>query len=394
MIRRSLPGVKWLASIALVCVMCALAATPVWADSIVVGPEGVPSSLREAVQLAKDGDTIEVLPGDYRGQTAVLQQKRLTLRGLGKRPVFHADGKVAEGKAILVVRGGDVLIENIEFRGARAPDANGAGIHLEKGRLTIKRGSFADNEIGVLTGNDETSELIIQDSLFSDAPRVVGGLAHLLSAGRIGSLSVSGSRFHRGFEGHLIKSRARENRIIANLIVDGPGGGASYEVDLPDGGRAWLVGNVIGQSVATQNRVMVSYGAESRPWPDNVLYMAHNTLITDGWLPAWFLRVFRDRLPEDTQVHAINNLAVGPGVFTWGASAEFAGNEHVLSASVLSDPEMMAFEPRAGSGLRTSGVDPRNVAGQNLAPKLEFALPVGTRPAPALSGWTPGAFQR
>jgi hypothetical protein len=394
MTRRFLPTARWLACAALAWCLCALAATPAWAVSIVIGPDGVPGSLSDAARLAKDGDTIEVLPGDYRGQTAVLLQKRLTIRGLGKRPVFHADGKVADGKAILVVRDGDVLIENIEFRGARAPDANGSGIRLEKGRLTVKGSSFADNEIGILTGNDEAAELIIQDSVFSDAPRVVGGLAHLLYAGRIGSLSVSGSRFHRGFEGHLIKSRARENRIIANLIVDGPGGGASYEVDLPNGGRAWLVGNVIGQSVATQNRVLVSYGAEGRRWPDNMLYMAHNTLITDGWLPAWFLRVFRDRLPEDTAVHVINNLAVGPGVFTWGASAEFAGNEHVLSADVLSDPAMMAFEPRAGSGLRASGVDPRNVAGQNLAPKLEFALPIGTRPAPALTGWTPGAFQR
>lgn len=394
MIRRFLPTVWWPACAALVWCLCAGASTSAWAENIVVGPDGVPGSLREAVQLAKDGDTIEVLPGDYRGQTAVLVQKRLTLRGLGKGPVFHADGKVAEGKAIFVVRDGDVLIENIEFRGARAPDANGAGIRLEKGRLTVKGSRFADNEIGILTGNDETTELIIENSQFSDAPRVVGSLPHLLYAGRIGRLSLSGSRFHRGFEGHMIKSRARENRIVANLIVDGPGGGASYEIDLPNGGRAWLVGNVIGQSAATQNRVLVAFGAENRPWPENVLYMAHNTLLSDGWLPAWFLRVFRDRLPESTEVHAINNLTVGPGVFAWGASGEFAGNEHVLSASALSDPEMLAFEPRAGSGLRASGVDPRNVAGQNLAPKLEFALPIGTRPAPVLSGWTPGAFQR
>jgi hypothetical protein len=386
--------VRWLARAALAWCLLAVVATPAWAENIIVGPDGVPGSLREAVQNAKDGDTIEVLPGDYRGQSAVLLQKRLILRGLGKRPVFHADGKVAEGKAILVVRDGDVLVENIEFRGARAPDANGAGIRLEKGRLTVKGSAFADNEVGILTGNDEATELIIQDTVFSDAPRVVGGLAHLLYAGRIASLSVSGSRFHRGFEGHLIKSRARENRIIANLIVDGPGGGASYEVDLPNGGRAWLVGNVIGQSAATQNRVLVSYGAEGRPWPDNVLYMAHNTLLSDGWLPAWFLRVFRDRLPDAAEVHAINNLTVGLGVFAWGASGQFAGNQHVLSADVLSDPAMLAFEPRSGSGLRANGVDPRNVAGQNLAPKLEFALPIGTRPAPAPAGWMPGAFQR
>jgi hypothetical protein len=351
-------------------------------------------SLAEALQRARDGDTIDVLPGDYRGQTAVVSQKRLTLRGLGKRPVFHANGKVAEGRAILLVRGGDVLVENIEFRGARAPDANGAGIHLEAGRLTVKNSGFFDNEVGLMTGNDGLAEVVVVDSHFADAPRVVGGLAHLLYAGRIASLSVSGSRFHRGFEGHLLKSRARETRIVANLLVDGPEGGASYEIDLASGGRAWVVGNVIGQSPQSQNRVLVAYGAEGLVWPDNSLFLAHNTLINDGWLPAWFLRVFRDRLPTGTPVHVVNNLAVGVGVFEWGASAEFAGNRHVLSASALADPEMLAFEPTAASGLRGGGVDPRSVAGQNLAPTLEFALPVGTRAAPALQRWTPGAFQR
>jgi hypothetical protein len=394
MIRRLFAQPQRLARACLSWCLLALLATSAWADNIVVGPDGVPNSLSDAARLAQEGDTIEVLPGDYRGQTAVLLQKRLTIRGLGKRPVFHADGKIAESKAILVVRDGAVLIENIEFRGARASDANGAGIRFEKGRLTVRACTFADNENGILTGNDRDAELLIQDSVFSDAPRVVGGLAHLLYVGRIASLSVSGSRFHRGFEGHLLKSRARENRIIANLLVDGDAGGASYEIDLPNAGRAWLVGNIIGQSPATQNRVVVSYGAEGRAWDDNVLYMAHNTLVNGGWLPAWFLRVFRDRLPDATEVHAINNLTVGAGVFAWGASGQFAGNRHLMTDGALADPAMLAFEPRADSGLRASGVDPRNVAGQNLAPKLEFGLPIGTRPAPALQGWTPGAFQR
>jgi hypothetical protein len=394
MIRRLLPNPRWLARAVLAGCFCVLGAASAWAESIVVGPDGVPSTLRDAARLAKDGDTIEVLPGDYRGQVAVLQQKKLTIRGLGKRPVFHADGKTAESKAILVVREGEVLIENIEFRGARANDANGAGVRFEKGRLTVKDCSFVDNENGILTGNEAGAELVIQNSVFSDAPRVVGGLAHLLYVGRIASLSVSGSRFHRGFEGHLLKSRARENRITANFIVDGDTGGASYEIDLPNGGRAWIVGNVIAQSPRSQNRVLVAYGAEGRPWPDNALYMAHNTLINGGWRPAWFLRVFRDRLPDATEVHAINNLTVGAGVFDWGAPGHFAGNQHVLGNGALSDPEMLGFEPTAASGLRGSGVDPRNVAGQNLAPKLEFSLPIGTRPAPALPGWTPGAFQR
>ena len=392
MIRSFHSGLRRLARTGWMC--CAFAASSAWADNIVVGPDGAPTSFREAAAAAKDGDTIEVLPGDYTGQTVVLLQKRLTIRGLGKRPVFIANSKVAEAKALWVVRDGEIAVENIEFRGARAADANGAGIRFEKGRLTVRDCAFFDNENGILTGNDEHAELTIVNSVFADAPRVVGGLAHLLYVGRIARLSVQGSRFQHGFEGHLLKSRARENRITANLIVDGPGGGASYEIDLPNGGQAWVVGNVIGQSPDSQNRVLVAYGAEGRPWPRNMLYLAHNTLINGGLLPAWFLRVFSDRLPDATEVHAVNNLTIGPGVFDWGASGHFAGNQHVLFRSALTDAETLSFEPTAASGLRSSGVDPRAVAGQNLAPLLEFKLPVGTRAVPALPGWTPGAFQR
>ena len=54
-----------------------------------------------------------------RGDVAVITQRRLTIRGGDPRPVVDAGGHHAEGKGIWVVRGGEVTIENIEFRGAR-----------------------------------------------------------------------------------------------------------------------------------------------------------------------------------------------------------------------------------------------------------------------------------
>ncbi len=53
-----------------------------------------------------------------------------------------ADGKSAEGKAIWVIRNGDFHIENIEFRGARASDRNGAGIRFERGKLCLRNCSL------------------------------------------------------------------------------------------------------------------------------------------------------------------------------------------------------------------------------------------------------------
>ena len=359
------------------------------AATIVVG-DGV-ASLGEAVQRARDGDTILLPSGAYRGDVAVIRQKQLTIRGHGAtRPVLIADGRSAEAKAILVVRDGDILIEHVEFRGARVPDGNGAGIRFEKGRLQVRDCAFFDNENGLLTANFEDARLVIEDSVFADAPSHPGALHHLLYVGRIASLKVSGSRFHRGRTGHLLKSRARHTELAYNLLVDGEGGRASYEVDLPNGGDALLLGNVIGQSAHTENRVVVAYGAEGNPWPDSRLRLAHNTLLSDGVQPAWFLRVWRERLPPDTRVQAINNLSVGLGVFALGASGEFEGN-FTAPRSMLVAPEALDFALAPDSPLRGRGVQQ---LGDALRPRAEFRLPVGTRPLAAVPRWTPGAFQR
>jgi hypothetical protein len=90
------------------------------ADKQVVGPHGGPAALQEAAARAQDGDTIEILPGEYAGGL-VLVNRRLTLRGVGdKPPVIKGDGKAGSQLALWTVRGGAVTIENLEFRGARA----------------------------------------------------------------------------------------------------------------------------------------------------------------------------------------------------------------------------------------------------------------------------------
>jgi hypothetical protein len=382
----------------LVLVLAGAAPPAARAADILVSPPGFGTGFVEALARAQDGDVIEVLPGEYKGVVAVVTHRKLTIRGSGlpggTRPVFIADGKSAEGKAILVVREGDITIENIEFRGARVSDGNGAGIRFEKGRLKVERCRFVDNQNGILTANFNDAELEIFDSEFMQAPRQQGALPHLLYAGRIAKLTVQGSRFRDGFEGHLIKSRARQNIIAYNMLRDGSTGEASYEVDLPVGGEALLVGNVIGQSPNSQNPVLVSYGAEGSVWEKNTLVLAHNTLIAEGWLPAWFVRVHRDRVPTLEPPLFVNNLVIGAGVFRLGASGEFTGN-WPATLGMLLDVTTGGFELPPDSWLRGRGVDPRSINGRDLAPRFEFEWPVGTR---ALSTdrerWSPGAYQR
>lgn len=278
-----------------------------------VGPGEAITRVAEAIRRAADGDTIEVLPGTYRGDVAVITQRRLTILGIGEQPVFEADGRDAEGKAIWVVRDGDIRIENIAFRGARVPDRNGAGIRFQAGRLHLHRCRFTDNQMGLLTGNQPTSELHISDSVFADAPHNPGSLPHLLYVGSIGRFSIRGSVLRQGNEGHLLKSRARESTITGNRLDDGLDGQASYEIDLPNGGIALVEGNTLVQSPRTQNTVMLSYGAERRPWDENRLVVRDNTFVNHLATGGVFVRVWADRLPPGTPVLSSGNHLLGPG---------------------------------------------------------------------------------
>jgi hypothetical protein len=276
------------------------------------------ASIAEAARAARDGDTVEIMSGLYLGDVAVWSQRLLTIRGIGTRPVLNADGRDAEGKAIWVIRNGDFTIENIEFRGARVSSGNGAGIRFEGGKLTLRNCSFVDNQMGILTGHDPASELVIENCRFADAPRQTSPLPHLLYVGKIARFSLTRSRFTNGYQGHLVKSRARLNSIMDNNIVDGPDGEASYELDLPNGGIARIERNTIGQSARSPNHAIISYGSEGDTWPDSALTLTGNTLINERQAGGWFLRVHATKFPAPPVVRLLNNRSIGPGVFETG----------------------------------------------------------------------------
>lgn len=380
------------AALRLTMALAALVCTAASADILRVGPNEAFTRIADAAKAAKDGDIVEILPGEYRGDVATWRQKKLLIRGIGERPVLIADGKIAQGKAIWVIANGDFVIDNIEFRGARAADDNGAGIRFERGRLEVRNSVFIDNQTGLLTANFNDAELIIRDSLFAQAPQQMQSLPHLLYVGRIARLEVSGSRFHQGYRGHLLKSRARVSDIRYNLLYDGPLGEASYELDLPNGGLAYVVGNIIGQSAATQNPTVVAYGAEGDAWPESALYLAHNTLLSDRHTGTLFLRAWADRLPPQTEIRGINNLSVGLGTLTLINGGDYRGNVP-LPPGGLQDPDTLDFRPRGASVLRHFTEPAGEANGVSLQPGAEFALPIGTRPLTPPADWLPGALQ-
>lgn len=357
-----------------------------------IGPDDKPSKLREAVAAAKDGDVVEFASGQYLNWPLVIEGKSITLRGKGARPVFVSNGATAEGKALWVVRGGPVVIDNIEFRGVRVPDGNGAGIRFESGQLTVNRCSFQDNEMGILTGNNADATLEVRDSEFGSAPHFQGGaLHHLLYVGAIASVKVTGSRFQQGFLGHLLKSRARESRIFYNMISDSVDGQASYELEFPNGGLAFVVGNIIGQSMTTANPALISYGAEGPRWQQNGLYLSHNTLLnplTHGLL----IQSWQQKFAPSYEEWVVNNLVIGKGSLASPLAGRAQGNYHTDRSPEVTD-DLNALQATAREVSAYAKTDAGAVHQQSLVPTAVFTLPVGTRPLVSARDLLAGALQ-
>jgi hypothetical protein len=284
---------------------------PVGATVWRVGPRGQYLRIADVARLAKDGDVVEIEAGDYRGDVATWEQKRLTIRGVNGAARLFADGRNAEGKAIWVLRDGEFDIANIDFIGATAEDQNGAGIRFERGTLRLRHCLFWGNQMGLVTAglpHAVNTRLEIEASEFAYS-HVPGRWGHNLYVGAIDHLRVAGSYFHHAGSGHLLKSRAAVNEIVANRFSDESGGRASYELDFPNGGRVRLVGNVVQQQPGTENGIMISVGEEGYTGPRTTVELASNTLVNDHPYGGAFLRV----APGAQSVKAQNNLLVGPG---------------------------------------------------------------------------------
>lgn len=350
-----------------------------------VGPDRAIKTLANAARLAGNGDVVEVDAGDYRADVAVWQQNNLTLRAVGGRVRLIASGADVEGKGIWVFRGGRITVDGFDFLGAQVNDRNGAGIRLEKGDLTVLNCGFWENENGILTSNNPDIVLKISNSEFGHNG-AGDGQSHNLYVGAIKHLHVSGSYFHHARVGHLLKSRAAENFILYNRLVDGPKGEASYELEFPSGGVAHVIGNVIEQAATTDNFHMISFGAEGFRWPKNELYLVNNTLV-DRWPEGGiFLRV-----RSGASTYALNNLLVGKGRLDSAGSGDYSNNINV-NAGEFVNLSGQDYRLKPTSRLVGKGIAPKRQNGIELLPSREYSHPRNTRSI-AVPPLSPGAMQ-
>lgn len=251
-----------------------------------VGPGQQYSLPSQAARAARDGALVEIHSGAYVGDVAIWRQSDLTLRGVGERPHLRAGGRAAEGKAIWVIKGDRVTVENLELSGARVPSHNGAAIRAEGEDLTIRNCHFHHNEMGLLTNPSPDSVVTIEDSEFdrntTDTERH-GRLGHNIYIHQARRFVLTNSYVHGARTGHQVKTRARHNEIRDNRIQDGDGWG-SLLLDVSEGGRAEVINNHFQQSARAGNRTAIGFAGESRDRssPEHVLRVEGNSFVNEG----------------------------------------------------------------------------------------------------------------
>ncbi len=249
------------------------------AKTLLVGPGKEFPAPSAAIAAAEPGDTVAIEPGQY-FDCAVVARDRLTIEGLGDGATLT--DKTCMGKALLVTMGRDIMLRNLTLTRARVPDRNGAGIRAEGDNLTIEHVKFINNEDGILAADAPLSTIIIRDSEFLDNGRCLTECAHAVYVGRIARLIVANSRFFHTLSGHHIKSRAARTEILDSDIADGPEGGASYLVDISDGGELLMRGNRLEKGPNAASSRVVVIGAESPGNPSSIQQVLGNTLVDDG----------------------------------------------------------------------------------------------------------------
>jgi hypothetical protein len=334
-------------------------------------PYRVPS---QAAAVAHDGDTVLIDAGTYKGDVAVWKANNLTIKGVdpagkGARAVLNDTGvAIANRKAIWVIDGNNTTVQNVEFAGAhdtKGLDRNWAGIREEGSTLTVVNCYFHNDDDGMLVNAGAASDVVVTGSEF--AHNGYGdGYSHNMYIGQVRTFTLEFSDSHDAVAGHLVKSRAQTNYILYNSLTDGPIGTASYELDLPNGGLSYVIGNVIEQGPKSQNSTVLNYAEEGAVNTVQALYVVNNTFVNDLG-KGTFVSVHG--APKD--VRLINNLFVGGGTVLSGPGA--------LTTNLVTNKPMFVnaaqgdYHLAKGSPAIDAGSNPDTAYGFSLTPVYQYA---------------------
>jgi hypothetical protein len=371
-----------------------------------VGSGKAYSTVRAAVTASAAGDSILIYPGTYALDHFTSSKANLHFVGVGTpKPIM--DGQkdqgngIDNGKGIWTFTGGSggTTVDNIEFKNAANPTANGCGVRIDggtPGAFTIKNSYFHDCQMEILAAPQTL--LISNCELYHSTHTEIGCEAaptcyeHCIyvNTGYTESFTIQYSYVHQADTGNEVKSRAQNTYILYNRLAD-EDAIPSYTIDIPDGGRSYIIGNVVEQGPNSSNSNIISYAAESAGNGNLDLYVVNNTIVNDK-STGTFINV-----RAGTTAKVYNNIFYGSGNLMAGGSFTTASNIQTTSAGFLS-PGPPSYDyhltPNTPSTILGAGTAPgSSVTGYLLTPTFQYVYDEQSASRSPIGSLDLGAFE-
>jgi len=174
--------------------------------------------------------------------------------------------------------GNNTTIESIEFSGASVVDGT-ARVSGRRGESYRAALLFSRQRGGILAGDNASSEILIEYSEFARCDSGTDSPTTFTSPCEAFHPRSPTSITRRW--GTTVKSRAYETYLFYNRISDEGDGTASRNIDLPNGGFAVILGNVIHHGPRTENSNAIEFGLEGLTNPDRSIFIAGNTIVSE-----------------------------------------------------------------------------------------------------------------
>ncbi|MFI5397411.1 MAG: hypothetical protein ACHQ9S_17875 [Candidatus Binatia bacterium] len=326
-------------------------------------------------------------------------KNRVTVKGVGGPVIVDANGRGSTG--LWNVSGNNNTIDGITFQCAiyqQIPECHNvntgndpaSGLNLLGHGLTVRNSVFRYNGDGILTANNVFDGTIdIQNSEFyRNGYGVGGGQTHNLYIGAIDTLIFRGNYSHStardagGDSGHTFKSRAKNNYIEYNRIMDLTDGNSSFLINVPNGGLTYVIGNLL-EKYSTQNTRLVRYadeGGGASGWnPIQELYVVNNTMVNDTGVSTTFAEAYGDATHTPT-VLVRNNIAWGAGSLfvCYRGTCASTLDHNITAAPTFVNQAAYDYRLLAGSPAIGAAVAPGTARGYSLVPTLQYQYDLQT----------------
>jgi len=328
----------------------------------------------QVAPLVNHGDTVNIDAGTYNSNVCAWNKNNLLIRCINGMAHLKSNGLSFGDKAIWVIQGNNTTIDHIEFSLCTSTSQNGAGIRQEGINLTVRNCYFHDNENGILAGALTGCKITIEYCEFN-LNGAGDGFSHNLYIGVIDTLLFRYNYSHHCKIGHELKSRARNNYILYNRLSNEASGTASREIDLPHGGIAVIMGNVIQQGANGTNSGIIGYGLEglfNSTWHD--LYLINNTIVNEKTAGTFVSMQNGANLYK-----GYNNIFAGQGTLLTGTPLvldTMANKKYTSTSANFVNSATYNYHLVSGcSAINSATAAGTATIGFNLTPTKEYAHP-------------------